>query len=81
MGKKKNVFFRPWDVNQYAVAYMGACKNVINMTVCDLADSTETNAFEFADLVVQSINEVLDLLADDAKVDKGWREVETMDAT
>ena len=63
-------FFRPCDLNQYAVAYMGVCKNVINMTICDLADSNETNAYEFADLVVQSINEMLDLLADDAKVDK-----------
>ena len=66
MGKSKKMYiFRPWNENQYAIAYMAVCKNVINMTVCDLADSTETNAYEFADLVVQSVEEMIAMLTDD----------------
>ena len=61
--------FRPWDMNQYAVAYMSVCKNVINMTVCDLAGSTETNALEFGDLIVKTVTDFMDLLADHSKGD------------
>ena len=54
---------------QYAVAYMSVCKNVINMTVCDLASSTETNALEFADLIVKTVTDFMDLLANHSKGD------------